>query len=96
MQLDEQETTVNFSRTDETAYIWTSDPTVMTKLDKFVEAGTYKLDRVERIHDTGEICGKWYTCPKGVISFRKSLMTEEQRKARSEAAKAGGIMPPRR
>lgn len=94
MQLDEQETTINFSRTDDTAYIWTSDPTVMTKLDKFVEAGTYKLDRVERIHDTGEICGKWYTCPKQAISFRKKLWSEERRKARSEAMIAAGIRPP--
>lgn len=34
----EQETTVSFSRDSDTASVWTSDSTVMTKLDKLVES----------------------------------------------------------
>lgn len=43
ISLMEQETTINFSRDERYAFIWTSDSTVMTKLDKRVEGGEYDL-----------------------------------------------------
>ena len=85
--IEEQETIINFSRDEDTAHIFTSDSTMITKLDKLVENGAYELERVEKESD-GSVYGKWYTCPKRVISFRKAPMSDEQRKAMSEAAKA--------
>lgn len=85
MILEEQETIVNFSRTEDVAHIWTSDTTVMTKLDKYVEEGTYKLIREEKDND-GSVCGRWYECPKNWISFRHKTrtQTEEQKAASKE------------
>ena len=83
MILEEQETIINYSRTEDVAYIWTSDSTVMTKLDKFVSEGTYKLTREERDED-GTLCGKWYECPKNWISFRHTnRITNETQRAKS-------------
>lgn len=91
MSTDEQETIINFSRNEDRAYIFTSDTMVMTKLDKFVNEGAYTLDRVEKEPD-GTVCGKWYSCPKRVISFRKRPMSDERRAAMSVAAVEANIV----
>lgn len=81
--LEEQETTVNFSRNDDRAIIYTSDTTMMTKLQKLLEAESteWKLEGVSGLKN-GEIVGKQYSCPKKLISFRTKQtnrkFTEEQ------------------
>lgn len=93
LSLEEQETVVNYSRTDERASIYTSDSTVMTKLNKLVEtAGAdWKLDEIIKDRDGVEVARN-YSCPKKYISYRsKSVtreLTEEQRKEQSERMKA--------
>ena len=84
--LDEQEIVINICRDEDVAHIWTSDTTMMTKLDKYVQEGTYKLIRVERLED-GSVHGKWYECPKKWISFRHKTrtLTEEQKMAKAES-----------
>ena len=83
--LEERETVINFGRLDKTASVFTSDDTVMTKLDKFVKQDTgWKL----KGHETcdGDLVSKTYECPVEFISFRskKVTYTEEQKKAMAE------------
>lgn len=73
LMLEEQETHINFSRNDSRAEIYTSDTTMMTKLNKLVELqGTeWKLERESRLEKSGELIGRTYSCPVDFISFRK-------------------------
>lgn len=85
--VSEQETTIQFSRDLDTAYIWTSDSTIMTKLDKLVEtSGCWKIEDVGRVN--GEVVSKEYSTLKRLISFRakptERVMTEEQKQASAE------------
>ena len=75
----EQETVIQFSRDEDFATIWTSDTTVMTKLDK--HADTYNLIDVGK-HSNGTVLSKTYKCDKKLISFRSKrgrTFSEEQR-----------------
>lgn len=87
---DEQETNINFLRNEDVAEVYTSDSTTITKLDKAVEAGTWKLKQNHYLRATGELIGKTYEAPKEFISFRtrKRTMSDEQRQALSERMKA--------
>ncbi len=86
LQIAEQETHVNFNRDDERATVYTSDTTMMTKLNKLINLqGTeWKLESESRL-ETGELVGKTYSCPVSLISFRKKKkemsLTDEQKKA---------------
>ena len=74
--LAEQETIINFSRDEEFAYIWTSDSTVMTKLDKRVDSGDYEL--IDTGKDTdGNLLSKEYRCLKRLVSFRSKKVSRE-------------------
>lgn len=82
--LEEQETVIQFNRTDNHATIYTSDSTMMTKLDKCVAASPdlYKLKEVHKLQEGG-ICGKTYILEdKKMLSLRKvkKVLSEEQRK----------------
>lgn len=72
LSIEEQETHINFNRADERAVVYTSDTTVMTKLNKLVELPDteWKLESVARLNK-GEVVGKTYSCPVNFISFRK-------------------------
>lgn len=89
LMIEEQETHINFNRGDERAVIYTSDTTMMTKLDKLVRAENteWKLEEVAKLPG-GELIGKTYSCPVSFISFRSKRVTrqytEEQRKAMAE------------
>lgn len=89
LPVDEQETTINYSRRDDMCEIYTSDSTTMTKLDKLVENGDYKL--IDTQYLDGVLVSKTYECSKKLISFRakqsKREMTEEQKKASAERMK---------
>ena len=88
--LEEQETTINFSRTQDAVDVWTSDKTVMTKLDKLCVTAPdfYKLIAEHRAQDdVGAIVSKEYRISdKRMLSFRsmKRNLTEEQRRERAE------------
>lgn len=75
----EQETVINFGRTDDRASVYTSDSRYITKCDKLCEGGIWKLE--EEIKLNGEIIGKRYSCPVNMISFRgkKREMSEERK-----------------
>ena len=88
--LEEQETTINFSRTQDAVDVWTSDKTVMTKLDKLCNSAPdfYKLIAEHRAQDDiGAITSKEYRISdKRMLSFRsmKRNLTEEQKRERAE------------
>ena len=88
--LEEQETTINFSRTQDAASVWTSDKTVMTKLDKLCISAPdfYKLIAEHKAQDdVGAITSKEYRISdKRMLSFRsmKRNLTEEQKRKRAE------------
>lgn len=91
----EQETTVSFNRGSDTASIWTSDSTVMTKLDKLVESSPecWQLTRTDTVGK--DLVGKEYTAKKRLISFRSKfterVMTEAQRQASAERMRLARI-----
>lgn len=85
VMLSEQETTINFYRDAQFADIYTSDTTVMTRLDKLAEnpeCPDWQLVRVEKSRD-GEIVGKCYRTKKRLVSFRSAIveriMSEEEK-----------------
>lgn len=86
----EQETTVNLYRDSDMCSVYTSDTTMMTKLDKFVESEDAPLWTLKEVHrlSSGEVVGKTYETHKKLISFRKNVfkrdMTDEQRKEAAE------------
>lgn len=86
--LDEQETTINFSRDSKEVSIWTNDKTMMTKLDKMVEKSPhYTLKETGYIK--GMVADKEYILDdKSLLSFRSdkktSAMTEEQKQEAAE------------
>ena len=82
IEVKEQETTINFSRSGKKMIVWTSDSTVMTKLDKLVKSAPseWEISKVDTIN--GEIVAKEYRASKSRITFRgnKRQMTDEQRR----------------
>lgn len=61
--INEQETVIQISRDSKTASIWTSDTTVMTRLDKLYYC--IKEDICQ-----GEVVSKHYNAAKNCISYR--------------------------
>lgn len=90
VQIEEQETHVSFLREDSRAVIYTSDTTMMTRLNKLVEtAGTeWKKERETHLQRTGELIGVFYSCPVEFISFRskkvKRTYSDEQKQKIAE------------
>ena len=85
----EQETIVRFYRDEDRAIVYTSDITMMNKLDKMVAtSGDWYLTGSHNFKD-GTIADKTYECPKRLISFRSKMvepkpLTEEQKEAKRE------------
>lgn len=84
VNLEEQETVINFSRTEDKAILYTSDRTWMTKMDKLVKLNPLMFKVIEE----NEISKK-YEFPKSLLTVRKGHvnLTEEQRAERSERMK---------
>ena len=83
--LYEQETIIRWYRDEDEATIYTSDTTMMTRFDKFVDGGDWKLVKTETCE--GDIIAKRYKAPKELLYGRKvkskgQALTEEQREAR--------------
>lgn len=90
LSISEQETTIGFMRDSDTCTVYTSDSTIMTKLDKLAESETAPHWKLKEEHKTtdGELVGKTYETNKRLISFRANIiareMTEEQKEAAAE------------
>lgn len=93
LPIEEQETVINFSRDEERATVYTSDSTMITKLNKLIstEGTEWQLDEIIK-DKRGEEVARTYSCPKKLVSYRARSMTreltEEERKAKSDRMKA--------
>lgn len=77
----EQETTVNFGRADKVARIWTSDTTVMRKLDKLVEKDPKNWKCKSQKDKDGDVISKEYIVQnKKLVSFRAERILSEAQK----------------
>ena len=76
---EEQETVINFPRREDYAIVWTSDTTVMTKLDGLCKkSDEYILVETGRSKLGGEVISKTYKVKdKSLISFRAKKMERE-------------------
>lgn len=81
---EEQEISLSAMRTEPQAYLYCSDTTWITKMDKYVEANPTDFS----VHSEDEF-GKTYRFPKNLITIRKQKkeMSDEQKKALSERLK---------
>ena len=88
---EEQETTISIVRAEEGAEVWTSDRTMMTKLDRLCRESpeNYKLRETGKDRQGYLLCKTYMIKDKSLISFRSRKvvkdMTEEQREALAEA-----------
>lgn len=86
---EEQETIINFMRDDQYCTVYTTDTTIMTKLDRRVKnTKEWELIKTEYLQD-GTLVSKTYKAPKRLISFRSSLtgrrlMTDEEKRRAGE------------
>ena len=93
VSLEEQETTISWSRDSKAVKIWSSDRTVWTKLDKICKKSTEYACVEEQKDKDGDICAKVYLIKdKNLITFRsaKKVLTEAQREMARERFKKGG------
>lgn len=84
ISVSEQETVINFSRADAEATIWTSDRTVMTKLDKYVVKSAFYTSKEHKDADGNLLAKEYFVKDKSLISFRsgKVTLTAEQKAER--------------
>ena len=81
----EQETVIQFDRTQDEMSIWTSDTTVITKLDKiYPRHHVYKTNR--------HVWAVEYLVPKRLLTFRSKIISRKERendvKEKMEKARA--------
>lgn len=77
--LQEQETTINTYRDSDIAEIYTSDTTVMTRLDKLAEnpnSPDWKCVAVINDQD-GNLVAKKYQTNKRLVSYRSTIVERE-------------------
>jgi hypothetical protein len=88
LNISEQETSVSFSRDSDICSVYTSDTTVMTKLDKLAESDKSPHWRLKEEHRllNGELIGKTYETHKRLISFKSNISTREMSNEQKEAA----------
>lgn len=89
---EEQETTVQMGRTEDVAYVWTSDNVVATKIKKLMGRAPdqWKLVKIST-NAAGEPVGYFFECPKKLVSFRVGReYSDEQMKQLRETAKTMG------
>lgn len=89
---EEQETTVQISRTEDVAYVWTSDNTMVTKIRKLMGRAPdqWKLVKIST-NAAGEPAGYFFECPKKcvrlVIPRPKLEISDEERERRATVLK---------
>lgn len=88
---EEQETTVQMSRTEDVAYVWTSENTMVTKIKKLMGRAPdqWKLVKIST-NAAGEPVGYFFECPKKLVSFRTLRAYDENDKAAIAARLASG------
>lgn len=88
---EEQETTVQMSRTEDVAYVWTNENTMVTKIKKLMGRAPdqWKLVKIST-NAAREPVGYFFECPKKLVSFRTLRAYDENDKAAIAARLASG------
>lgn len=87
--MEEAETTISISRGENTAIVWTSDNTVLTKLKKVMKAAPKDCVLKEVGWYKGEPVSYKFEVKKKMVRIgAPRVLTDEQREAMSERAKA--------
>lgn len=87
---EEQETTVQMSRTEDVAYVWTNENTMVTKIKKLMGRAPdqWKLVKIST-NAAREPVGYFFECPRKAIKLGvENSISDEARAAMSERAKA--------
>ena len=93
--VDEQETTYQFSREDTSVSMYTSDNTVLTKMRKLVDKYPEVFKCYMESSPDGEPQGYFFSFPKKLLNMRKpnsapkNPLTDEERRLRGERLKQG-------
>ena len=75
MNLQEQETTINFDRSSPTAEIYTADPAMIRRYDKLAsQTPVFTCVKADKY-------GKWYECPKTMIKVKKPNELSSEKRA---------------
>lgn len=84
VDLEKQETHISYMRDEDFAYLYTTDRTTMTKMDKRVK-NSPELFSIDKQNDIS----KTYKFPKRLVSIRGKIreMSDEQRQAAAERLK---------
>ena len=77
---DEQETVIQFDRNGTVCHVYTTDSTMMTKLDK-------KYKRVKQDYVNGKPISAYYEFDKKLITFRSKTkpLTDKQKEGRRKS-----------
>lgn len=90
VSLEEQETTVQMSKVEDVAYVWTNENTMATKIKKLMGRAPdqWKLVKIST-NAAGEPVGYFFECPRKAIKLGvENSISDEARAAMSERAKA--------
>lgn len=90
VSLEEQETTVQMSKVEDVAYVWTNENTMATKIKKLMGRAPdqWKLVKISA-NAAGEPVGYFFECPRKAIKLGvENSISDEARAAMSERAKA--------
>ena len=75
--INEQETILNYGRAEQGCWIYTSDTTTMTKLDKMCRTSdNYKLKAEHKV-DNSVVAKEYYLSDKSLLSFRSKKIDRE-------------------
>lgn len=90
--INEQETTISFTRDGDKAIVYTSDKIMLTKLHKLVEKNPKEWKRIDQGKLKGDVVSETFECPKKLISLRTATptfaMSEEQKRLATERLRA--------
>lgn len=90
--INEQETTISFTRDGDKAIVYTSDKMMLTKLHKLVKKNPKEWKRIDQGRLKGDVVSETFECPKKLISLRTAtptfVMSEEQKRLATERLRA--------
>lgn len=77
--LEEQETIITWTRGDEHAEIYTTDTTVMTRLNRLCKNHPETWSQIKHEwRNKTELISTTYKCPRKMVSFRSTSSVREQ------------------
>ena len=78
---NEQETVLTFYRDGKSITVFTSDSTIMTKMDNLCKKNPNAYKFIKDSICNGEITGRFYSMDKKMLSFRTRIRSPKKEKA---------------